>query len=82
MPAAAAANPPAEGAPAAANAAAAQPHDYVADASNVVKLPANVSIDNIRVDGHNLVLEQPDGSVIVIKDGALKGVDVPPERGR
>ena len=57
--------PPAEAkAPAAA-------HEYVADTSNVVKLPANVSIDNIKVDGHNLVLEQADGSVIVIKDGAL-----------
>ncbi|WP_095198247.1 beta strand repeat-containing protein [Mesorhizobium carmichaelinearum] len=51
--------------------AATAPHEYVADASNVVKLPANVSIDNIKVDGHNLVLEQADGSVIVIKDGAL-----------
>ncbi|MER8434874.1 Ig-like domain-containing protein, partial [Mesorhizobium caraganae] len=51
--------------------AAAAPHEYVADASNVVKLPADVSIDNIKVDGHNLVLEQADGSVIVIKDGAL-----------
>ncbi|WP_208646413.1 Ig-like domain-containing protein, partial [Mesorhizobium waimense] len=72
VPAAAAANPPAAGAPAAAaNPPAAQAHDYVADASNVVRLPANVSIDNIRVDGRNLVLEQPDGSVIVIKDGAL-----------
>ncbi|WP_210328873.1 beta strand repeat-containing protein, partial [Mesorhizobium amorphae] len=73
VPAAAAANPPAADAPAAAaNAPAAPaPQDYVADASNVVRLPANVSIDNIRVDGRNLVLEQPDGSVIVIKDGAL-----------
>ncbi|PBB65018.1 hypothetical protein CK228_30305, partial [Mesorhizobium sp. WSM4312] len=51
--------------------AAAAPHEYVADANHVVKLPANVSIDNIKVDGHNLVLEQADGSVIVIKDGAL-----------
>ncbi|TSE02840.1 hypothetical protein C1D09_028295, partial [Mesorhizobium intechi] len=59
-------------APAQANApAAAAPHEYVADANHVVKLPANVSIDNIKVDGHNLVLEQADGSVIVIKDGAL-----------
>ncbi|WP_292441777.1 DUF5801 repeats-in-toxin domain-containing protein, partial [Mesorhizobium sp.] len=56
-------------APAAANAPAA--HEYVADAGNIVKLPANVAIDNIRVEGHNLLLEQPDGSVIVIKDGAL-----------
>ncbi|TPK58019.1 hypothetical protein FJ546_25345, partial [Mesorhizobium sp. B2-4-19] len=51
--------------------AAVAPHEYVADANHVVKLPANVSIDNIKVDGHNLVLEQADGSVIVIKDGAL-----------
>ncbi|WP_027054993.1 beta strand repeat-containing protein, partial [Mesorhizobium erdmanii] len=51
--------------------AAAAPHEYVADANHVVKLPANVSIDNIKVDGHNLVLEQADGSVIVIKDAAL-----------
>ncbi|WP_436159924.1 DUF5801 repeats-in-toxin domain-containing protein [Mesorhizobium sp. LjRoot246] len=50
---------------------AAAPHEYVADASHVVRLPANVSIDNIKVDGQNLVLEQADGSVIVIKDGAL-----------
>ncbi|MBB6412996.1 DUF5801 repeats-in-toxin domain-containing protein, partial [Mesorhizobium sangaii] len=59
-------------APATANApAATAPQEYVADASNIVKLPSNVSIDNIKVDGHNLVLEQADGSVIVIKDGAL-----------
>ncbi|MER9035636.1 VCBS domain-containing protein, partial [Mesorhizobium sp. M0924] len=51
--------------------AAAAPHEYVADASNIVKLPADVSIDNIKVDGHNLLLEQADGSVILIKDGAL-----------
>ncbi|KQU98708.1 hypothetical protein ASD12_20150 [Mesorhizobium sp. Root102] len=50
---------------------AAAPHEYVADASHVVRLPANVSIDNIKVDGHNLLLEQADGTVIVIKDGAL-----------
>ncbi|MER9930078.1 DUF5801 domain-containing protein, partial [Mesorhizobium sp. M0093] len=51
--------------------AAAAPHEYVADASNIVKLPADVSINNIKVDGHNLLLEQADGSVILIKDGAL-----------
>ncbi|TIX28404.1 DUF5801 repeats-in-toxin domain-containing protein [Mesorhizobium sp.] len=50
---------------------AAAPHEYVADASHVVRLPANASIDNIKVDGQNLLLEQADGSVIVIKDGAL-----------
>ncbi|MDX8463067.1 Ig-like domain-containing protein, partial [Mesorhizobium humile] len=64
-------NAPAANAPAANAAAANVPHEYHADAGNVVKLPANVSIDNIKVDGHNLVLVQPDGSEIVIKDGAL-----------
>ncbi|MGF7009175.1 hypothetical protein, partial [Aminobacter sp. BE322] len=56
--------------PQAAAPAAATPTEYAADASNVVRLPANVSVDNIRVDGANLVLEQADGSVIVIKDAA------------
>ncbi|AZO16538.1 tandem-95 repeat protein [Mesorhizobium sp. M2A.F.Ca.ET.043.05.1.1] len=64
-------NAPAANAPAANAAAANVPHEYHAEAGNVVKLPANVSIDNIKVDGHNLVLVQPDGSEIVIKDGAL-----------
>ncbi|WP_189545999.1 Ig-like domain-containing protein, partial [Mesorhizobium sp. M2E.F.Ca.ET.209.01.1.1] len=64
-------NAPAANAPAANTAAANVPHEYHAEAGNVVKLPANVSIDNIKVDGHNLVLVQPDGSEIVIKDGAL-----------
>ncbi|RWM26257.1 VCBS domain-containing protein, partial [Mesorhizobium sp.] len=66
-----AANAPAGNAPAANAAASNAPHEYHAEAGNVVKLPANVSIDNIKVDGHNLVLVQPDGSEIVIKDGAL-----------
>ncbi|MEJ6785459.1 hypothetical protein AmiPiv_23095, partial [Aminobacter sp. Piv2-1] len=56
--------------PQAAAPAAAAPSEYAADASNVVRLPANVSVDNIRVDGANLILEQADGSVIVIKDAA------------
>ncbi|MBN9549268.1 MAG: hypothetical protein J0H31_10415, partial [Alphaproteobacteria bacterium] len=64
-------NAPAGNAPAANAAASNVPHEYHAEAGNVVKLPANVSIDNIKVDGHNLVLVQPDGSEIVIKDGAL-----------
>ncbi|MDG4874255.1 DUF5801 repeats-in-toxin domain-containing protein, partial [Mesorhizobium sp. WSM4935] len=64
-------NAPAGNAPAANAAATNVPHEYHAEAGNVVKLPANVSIDNIKVDGHNLVLVQPDGSEIVIKDGAL-----------
>ncbi|RWE24208.1 MAG: hypothetical protein EOS41_17425, partial [Mesorhizobium sp.] len=66
-----AANAPAANAPAANTAASNVTHEYHAEAGNVVKLPANVSIDNIKVDGHNLVLQQPDGSEIVIKDGAL-----------
>ncbi|BBD40933.1 hypothetical protein Amn_pa03870 (plasmid) [Aminobacter sp. Y103A] len=44
--------------------------EYTADASNVVHLPANISVDNIKVDGKNLILEQADGTEIVIKDAA------------
>ncbi|TPK92968.1 MULTISPECIES: hypothetical protein, partial [unclassified Mesorhizobium] len=58
-------------APAANAAAGNTPHEYHVEAGNVVKLPASVSIDNIKVDGHDLVLTQPDGSQIVIKDAAL-----------
>ena len=47
-----------------------QPTEYVADAGNVVRLPAAVSIDNIRVEGDNLVLGQADGTLIVIKNAA------------
>ncbi|TGT67591.1 hypothetical protein EN802_28950, partial [bacterium M00.F.Ca.ET.159.01.1.1] len=70
-PASNAANAPAANAPAANAAATNVPHEYHAEAGNVVKLPANVSIDNIKVEGHNLVLVQADGSEIIIKDGAL-----------
>ncbi|TPJ79291.1 DUF5801 repeats-in-toxin domain-containing protein, partial [Mesorhizobium sp. B2-6-2] len=58
-------------APAANAAAGNTPHEYHIEAGNVVKLPASVSIDNIKVNGHDLVLTQPDGSQIVIKDAAL-----------
>ncbi|MEP9395946.1 hypothetical protein, partial [Mesorhizobium sp. KR2-14] len=44
--------------------------EYALEAGNVVHLPANVSIDNIKVDGQNLVLEQADGTLIVIKNAA------------
>ncbi len=44
---------------------------YVAEAGNVVHLPAGVSVDNIKVVGQDIVLQQADGSVIVIKDAAL-----------
>ncbi|WP_292090591.1 type I secretion C-terminal target domain-containing protein, partial [Mesorhizobium sp.] len=66
-----AANAPAGNAPTPNTAASYVAHEYHAEAGNVVKLPANVSIDDIKVDGHNLVLVQPDGAEIVIKDGAL-----------
>ena len=44
--------------------------EYTADAGNVVRLPTNVSIENIRVEGSDLVLEQADGTLITIKDAA------------
>src|SRR5690606_10329399 len=58
--------------------AAAQPGPVVlpeaveADADNVVRLPAGVTIDDLRVDGADLVLVQADGSEITGLNGALK----------
>ncbi|HWK65683.1 MAG TPA: VCBS domain-containing protein, partial [Rhizobiaceae bacterium] len=43
-----------------------------ADQNNVVKLPEGTTIDELRVVGSNLVFVQPDGSEIVVLDGALR----------
>ncbi|OWV96968.1 immunoglobulin-like domain-containing protein [Rhizobium sp. R693] len=45
--------------------------EVVPDQHNVAHLPADVSIDDIRVEGNNLVLVQADGTEIVIVNGAL-----------
>ncbi|MGF9562975.1 VCBS domain-containing protein [Neorhizobium sp. JUb45] len=42
------------------------------DAANIVRLAATVSIDDIRIEGANLVLVQADGTEIVIVNGATK----------
>ena len=42
------------------------------DADNIVRLPEGVSIDEIKLDGDNLVLVQPDGSSITILNAALR----------
>ncbi len=52
-------------------AASAHPTEIVPDQNNVAHLPADVSIDDIRVEGNNLVLIQADGTEIVIVNGAL-----------
>ncbi|MDQ0559402.1 T1SS-143 domain-containing protein, partial [Rhizobium mesoamericanum] len=52
-------------------AANAHPAEIVPDQHNVAHLPADVSIDDIRVEGNNLVLVQADGTEIVIVNGAL-----------
>ncbi len=52
-------------------AASAHPAEIVPDQNNVAHLPADVSIDDIRVEGNNLVLIQADGTEIVIVNGAL-----------
>ncbi len=52
-------------------AAIAHPAEIVPDQNNVAHLPADVSIDDIRVEGNNLVLIQEDGTEIVIVNGAL-----------
>ncbi|MFD1745353.1 DUF5801 repeats-in-toxin domain-containing protein [Rhizobium helianthi] len=43
----------------------------VPDQNNSVILPAGTSIDDIRVEGNNLVLVQADGTEIVIVNGAV-----------
>ncbi|NTJ78703.1 cadherin-like domain-containing protein [Agrobacterium rhizogenes] len=53
------------------NTAARQPIQIVPDNGNVVHLPPNTSIDDIHVEGRNLVLIQADGTRIVIINGAL-----------
>ncbi|WP_028748940.1 beta strand repeat-containing protein, partial [Rhizobium mesoamericanum] len=52
-------------------AADAHPAEVVPDQNNIAHLPADVSIDDIRVEGNNLVLVQADGTEIVIVNGAL-----------
>ncbi|CAN7205389.1 cadherin-like domain-containing protein [Rhizobium sp. LjRoot258] len=52
-------------------AANADPAEIVPDQNNIAHLPADVSIDDIRVEGNNLVLVQADGTEIVIVNGAL-----------
>jgi hypothetical protein len=55
------------------------------DANNLVVLPAGTSLDDIRVDGRDLVIRLDDGRVFVIPEGAIfvpqivvDGVVVPP----
>ncbi|WP_105439700.1 DUF5801 repeats-in-toxin domain-containing protein [Neorhizobium sp. T25_13] len=56
--------------PAAAPAAPAA--EVTPDVNNIVHLATSVSIDDIRVDGANLILVQADGTEIVIVNGAAK----------
>ncbi|UJW77423.1 VCBS domain-containing protein [Rhizobium sp. SL42] len=44
---------------------------FVADASNTITLPVGVSLDNIEIDGNDIILVQADGTRIVIEGGAL-----------
>ncbi|SCB31799.1 T1SS-143 repeat domain-containing protein [Rhizobium multihospitium] len=53
------------------NTGARQPIQIVPDNGNIVHLPPNTSIDDIHVEGRNLVLIQADGTRIVIINGAL-----------
>ena len=43
----------------------------VAGEDRVVELPSGTSLEDIRIEGDDLVLVQPDGSVIIIVDGAI-----------
>ncbi|WP_292899051.1 Ig-like domain-containing protein, partial [Nitratireductor sp.] len=48
------------------------PETVTPGADNIVRLPEGVSIDEIKLDGDNLVLVQPDGSTVTILNAALK----------
>jgi VCBS repeat-containing protein len=57
----------------------------IANADNVIVLPAGASLDDIAVEGRDLVIRMDDGRVFVIPDGAIfvpqivvDGVAVPP----
>ena len=65
--------------------AALQALTLVPDASGQVVLPAGVELDDISVSGRDLIITMPDGTVMVIPDGAvfvpqfvLDGIAVPP----
>ncbi len=49
----------------------ANPNEVVPDQNNVAHLPASAALDDIRIEGSNLVLVQADGTEIVIVNGAL-----------
>ena len=66
-------------------AAAIQALTMVPDASGQLVLPDGVELDDIRVAGRDLIIKMPDGTEMVIPDGAifvpqfvLNGVAVPP----
>ncbi|WP_034857097.1 hypothetical protein, partial [Sinorhizobium sojae] len=66
---------PATGGPADDSGAAApiaeMPESVKADADNVVRLAAGISLENIKVVGNDIVLEQPGGAEIRIENAAL-----------
>ncbi|PLX32990.1 MAG: hypothetical protein C0605_17170, partial [Hyphomicrobiales bacterium] len=47
------------------------PYELAPDANNIVRLPVGVSLDNVSVQGADLVLTQPGGQTITIKNAAL-----------
>ncbi|MCC5781065.1 hypothetical protein H7H48_18535, partial [Nitratireductor sp. B36] len=63
---------PAAGQPGATSVVLEVPETITPGADNIVRLPEGVSIDEIKLDGDNLVLVQPDGSGITILNAALK----------
>ncbi|SEB75124.1 VCBS repeat-containing protein [Nitratireductor aquibiodomus] len=63
---------PAAGQPIETSAAPDVPETVTPDADNIVRLPEGVSIDEIKLDGDNLILVQPDGSSITILNAALR----------
>ena len=46
------------------------------DQTTTVVLPEGATLDDLRVDGDNLIVALPDGTQMVIVDGAIYDVDL------
>ncbi|WP_306257418.1 Ig-like domain-containing protein [Pararhizobium sp. IMCC21322] len=50
--------------------------EFSIDDENAVRLPADANLGDLRLNGNNLELVQPDGSIFVILQGAIQGLTI------
>ncbi|MBJ7576779.1 choice-of-anchor K domain-containing protein [Devosia sp. MC532] len=46
------------------------------DNAETVRLPADANLDQVRVNGANLEFVQPDGTILVVENGAVDGIRI------